>query len=84
MSEPGIIFCELLPETKKRINDFARAILSEAPRIGKHGLNEKDFWSSGIFRSAIERLRGIQAASMTQKRAMSESLLELSSGLIVI
>jgi hypothetical protein len=75
MSEPGIIFCELLPETKKRINDFARAILSEAPRIGKHGLNEKDFWSSGIFRSAIERLRGIQAASMTQKRAFMDEVL---------
>jgi hypothetical protein len=68
-----IIPCELLPETKARIDAYVDALKAAAPNIGAHGLTSEEFRDSGIFRSAIEQLRGTQAASMVEKRAfMSE------------
>ena len=77
MSRPEpIIFCELLPETRARIEAYAEALREQAPFIGDHGLDEADFWDSGIFRSAIERLRGQQAASLAQKQAFVKLVLD--------
>lgn len=79
---PAIIPCSLLPEVKTAIEQYAESLKSEAHSIGNHGLTESDFWDSGIFRSAIERLRGIQAASMQEKKAFMELVLNflLASG----
>jgi hypothetical protein len=46
-----------------------------ASSIGSHGLSDKDFWQSGVFDSAIERLRGQRAASMETKRRFVASVL---------
>jgi hypothetical protein len=70
-----IIPCELLPETKARIDAYVEALKQAAPDIGAHGLGRQEFLDSGIFRSAIERLRGIQAASMVEKRAFMSAVL---------
>jgi hypothetical protein len=37
-------------------------------------MEEADFWKSGIFGAAVERLRGIQAATLSQKREFMESI----------
>jgi len=71
-----IIPCKLLPEVKEAINTYADALRKEASRIGSHGLSEIEFWDSGLFRSAIERLRGIQAASMVEKKDFMETVLD--------
>jgi len=73
---PPIIPCELLPETRKRIKAFADALRKEAPAIGNHGLNAQDFWESGLFASAVQRIRGQIAASMREKRAFMEQILD--------
>lgn len=70
-----IIPCELLPETSSRIDDYVEALKQAAPNLGNHGLGPQEFWNSGIFRSAIERLRGTQAASMTEKRTFMAEVL---------
>jgi hypothetical protein len=70
-----IIRCELLPETRARIDAYVEALRQAAPTIGAHGLDPEEFWNSGIFRSAVERLRGTQAASMTEKRAFVADVL---------
>ena len=76
-----IILCELLPETRARIEAYAEALKAGAAKIGGHGLTESEFWDSGIFRSAIERLRGQQAASLVEKqRFMAEVLGHMKSG----
>ncbi len=60
--------CACLPETRERIRDYIEALKAEAHRIGGHGMDEVEFWRSGLFRSAIESIRGTQAASMQEKK----------------
>jgi len=69
MTQKSIIPCQLSPETSKRIQDFADALVQGAHGLGDHGLNRDEFERSGLLRAAIERLRGQQAASMADKRA---------------
>lgn len=73
--ESGVIPCSLLPETRARISKFAEDLKAAAPKIGSHGLNEDEFWNSGIFQSAVERLRGTQSASTSVKRGFLDEIL---------
>ncbi|MEO5370340.1 MAG: hypothetical protein H7833_09770 [Magnetococcus sp. DMHC-1] len=50
-------------------------LLKAAPAIGSHGLDDDEFWRSGIFRSAIESIRGTQSASMAEKRSFVDEVL---------
>lgn len=59
--------CVLTRGMTKLVEEYAEALKKAAPTIGGHGLTEDEFWRSGLFRSAIERLRGIQAASTKEK-----------------
>lgn len=79
-----IIPCALLPDTRARIDAYVEALRDAAPCIGAHGLNREEFWSSGIFRSAVEQLRGAQAAAMAEKRAFMGEIFDhlRNSGLI--
>jgi len=70
-----IIYCELLDEVKEEINSYVDELRKKAPEIGKHGLSENEFWDSGIFHSAIEKLRGIQAATTDKKRCFISGIL---------
>lgn len=72
----GIIPCALLPEVQQQIESYAQALKNLAPSVGDHGLDKAEFWDSGIFHAAIERLRGIQAASMEAKRLFVADILE--------
>lgn len=67
--------CELSKEVQSRIKLYADALFAAAPKIGEHGLSEEEFWGSGLFRSAIEKLRGAQAATMIEKRRFIEWVL---------
>jgi hypothetical protein len=40
-------------------------------------MSEAEFWDSGLFRGAVERLRGQQVASMTEKRVFVARALDL-------
>ena len=70
-----VIPCSLLPETRERIEKFAEELKAAAPKVGTHGLSEEEFWNAGIFRGAIERLRGTQAASTSVKHCFLEDVL---------
>lgn len=74
-SPKPIIPCELSKETKQTIEAYVKSLQAEAPNIGTHGLSEENFWKSGIFRSAIEKLRGTQAATMEGKRSFIDAVL---------
>lgn len=75
-----VISCELLPETRQRIASYANALVNQAHVIGHHDLNKQEFWDSGIFKSAVEQLRGKQAASTAEKKSFMQSVLEHLEG----
>lgn len=74
MSE--IIPCTQNPELRKTILDFAETLKREAHTLGNHGLSETDFYQGGVFRGAIERLRGQFSASMSEKREFVRAILD--------
>ena len=61
--------CEENANLRKKIVEFAETLKTEAHLLGEHGLDEKEFYQSGLFRGAIERIRGQFSASMKEKRA---------------
>lgn len=68
MTSDSPIPCGENKELRKKIQEFAEVLKTEAHKLGTHGLSEKDFYNSGLFRGAIERIRGQFSASMSQKR----------------
>lgn len=73
---PAVTPCQLRPESRDAIVAYAEALKAAAPTIGAHGLSPQEFWDSGLFQGAIERLRGQQAASMTVKREFMRTVLD--------
>lgn len=61
--------CEKNAELREKILEFAEVLKTEAHKLGNHGLDEQDFYQSGLFRGTIERVRGQFAAAMKEKRA---------------
>lgn len=64
----SIIPCKQNAELRSKIEDLAETLKSEAHKLGTHGLDENDFYNSGLFRGAIERIRGQFSATMREKR----------------
>lgn len=75
MSSP-ITPCEKNLELEKLIHEFAEVLKHEAHKLGNHGLSERDFYQGGLFRGAIERVRGQQAATMKYKRTFVATVLD--------
>lgn len=73
---PEIIPCLLSEEVDRRVQDYAAALLRDAHKIGDHGLSAGEFERSGLFRSAIERIRGTMSASMSEKRQFMAKVLD--------
>ncbi|MGH9839077.1 MAG: hypothetical protein ACREEM_09860 [Blastocatellia bacterium] len=74
-SQKSIIFCELSRDARQLIADYAESLRAAAPDIGAHGMNAEEFWSSGLFQSAIEKLRGVQSATTDIKRGFISDIL---------
>ena len=64
----SIIPCEQNATLRVQIEEFAEILKVEAHKLGNHGLDEKQFYNSGLFRGAIERIRGQYSATMREKR----------------
>lgn len=61
--------CEKNLDLEAKIEAFAETIRTEAHKLSGHGLEEKDFYESGILEGAIQRIRGQYSASMATKRS---------------
>lgn len=77
LRDEPIIPCRLHPETVERVRTYSKALVDAAARIGGHGMTEDEFWDSGLFYSAIERLRGSRAASTSVKKRFVQQVLAL-------
>lgn len=64
----SVIPCQKNKELRAKIEEYAEILKTEAHSIGDHGLDEHEFYSSGLFRGAIERVRGQFSATMRDKR----------------
>jgi hypothetical protein len=60
----NIIPCEQNAELRGKIEEYSDTLKAEAHKLGVHGLSETEFYNSGVFRGAIERIRGQFAATM--------------------
>lgn len=74
-TEFPIIPCRLEPEMLRRVERYCEELKLAAPHIGTHGLTEEEFHASGLFHSAIERLRGSRAASTSVKKGFIQDVL---------
>lgn len=71
----SVIPCEQNPELRKKIKEFAETLKTQSHTLGDHGLDNQEFYDSGLFRGAIERIRGQFAASMRDKRDFVQDVL---------
>lgn len=71
-----VVPCEKNRALRDQIEAYAEALKSQAHLLGDHGLSEREFYDSGVFRGAIERIRGQFAASMKEKRDFAAAVLE--------
>jgi hypothetical protein len=63
-----VIPCRKNPDLQKLIRETAEVLKTDAHTLGSHGLTERDFYDGGLFRGAIERIRGQFSATMREKR----------------
>ncbi len=71
----SIIPCNKNEELRRQIEDYAETLKLEAHKLGNHGLEENEFYNSGLFRGAIERIRGQFSATMRDKREFVKHVL---------
>jgi hypothetical protein len=70
-----VIPCEQDPRLRAEIERFAEILKTQAHTLGDHGLDEAGFYSSPIFRGAIEKVRGEFSATMRGKREFVQHVL---------
>lgn len=71
----SVIPCRHDASLSKQVSDFAEVLRTQAHTLGAHGLSEIDFYQGGVFRGAIERIRGQYSAAMKEKRAFVRQIL---------
>ena len=64
----SVIPCQQNAELKTKIVTFAEVLKTQSHQLGDHGLSENEFYNSGLFRGAVERIRGQFSATMGEKR----------------
>jgi len=60
--------CKKDPKLTKRIEEFSEVLKTQSHNLNPFGLNEKDFYDSGIFEGSIQRVRGQISAAMAEKK----------------
>ena len=70
-----VIPCSQNAELRGLIETYAEVLKTEAHKLGVHGLSEHEFYNSGLFRGAIERVRGQFSATMGEKRQFVRHIL---------
>lgn len=71
----SVIPCSQDENLRKLIEEYVDTLKLEAHKLGNHGLDEKAFYDTGVFRGAIESIRGQFSATMGPKREFAASVL---------
>jgi len=70
-----VIPCDRNANLRREIETFSEVLKTESHTLGSHGLAERDFYQGGLFRGAIERIRGQFSATMREKRGFVRHVL---------
>lgn len=71
----SVIPCQQNEDLQVKIRNFAEVLKTQSHTLGAHGLDEQEFYNSGLFRGAIERIRGQFSATMRDKREFVQHVL---------
>lgn len=71
----SVIPCEQDSVLREQIEQFAEILKTQAHRLGNHGMDERSFYQSALFRGAIESIRGTFSATMRPKREFVQHIL---------
>lgn len=71
-----VIPCQKNTNLREQVEEFAEVLKTESHTLGTHGLTELDFYQGGLFRGAIERIRGQFSATMRGKRDFVRHVLD--------
>ena len=71
-----IVLCDRSSQFEQQVETFASELGRDAHTVGSHGLSQAAFDQSGIFRAAIERLRGQFSATTSDKYAFIRAILD--------
>lgn len=71
----SIIPCKQNEDLREKIEEYADVLKTEAHTLGDHGLTEEEFYNQGLFRGAIERIRGQFSSTMREKRDFVKNVL---------
>lgn len=71
----SIVPCERDDRLRAIIDRFAEQLKLEAHTFGDHGLEEAEFYSSGVLRGAVEKLRGEYIGATRNKREFVQHVL---------
>jgi len=71
----SVIPCQKNRNLQRLIREYAEVLKTEAHTLGNHGLDERDFYDSGLFRGVIERVRGQFSSTMREKREFARDVL---------
>lgn len=84
MATAPIIPCKATDGWREVVEEYAKALQAAGHSVGHHGMDKATFDESGLFKSAIERLRGQQAASLKKKQGFIDAVLSFmqNAGLI--
>ena len=72
----SVVPCDRNKALETKVREFVEEMKVDAHTIGTHGLTETDFYQGGVFRGAIERIRGQFSATMREKREFVALVLE--------
>nr|VFK06511.1 MAG: hypothetical protein BECKLPF1236A_GA0070988_1000330 [Candidatus Kentron sp. LPFa]VFK22940.1 MAG: hypothetical protein BECKLPF1236C_GA0070990_1000231 [Candidatus Kentron sp. LPFa] len=70
----SVIPCQQNARLNEDIEKFAETLREKAHTLGGHGLSETEFHNSGLFRGAIESIRGQFSADKREKRVFVEHI----------
>ena len=71
-----VVPCQRNADLNRQVEEYAEVLRTEAHTLGDHGLSELEFYQGGVFRGAIERLRGQFSADMKVKRQFVARILD--------
>jgi hypothetical protein len=71
----SIIPCKQDVVLRQQIEQFAEVLKTQAHKLGDHGMDERSFYESALFRGAIESIRGTFSATMRPKREFVQHVL---------
>lgn len=73
--ENDVTPCKKDPQIKEKIDQFAEVLKTQSHKISPFEMSEKDFYDSGIFEGAIQRVRGQISATTSEKKVFVQHIL---------